>query len=130
MNKQLEENAVFTGTVSIANQVSADGSKPLQHASDGKDTEAWFKFKDEGEDRDSTAVVAAVQVTFDAPKTITSITFKQGGGSGDVIDSGKAYYQDADGVWNEAGAITSASDHEHAAVSEQPYRHRGRRQGG
>ncbi len=108
VNKQLDENAVFTGAVSIANQVSADGSKPLQNASDGKDTEAWFKFKDEGEDRDTTAVDAAVQVTFDSPKTITSITFKQGGGSGDVIDSGKAYYQDADGVWHEAGAITSA----------------------
>ena len=108
VNKQLDENAVFTGAVSIANQVSADGSKPLQHASDGKDTEAWFRFKDEGEDRDTTAVDAAVQVTFDSPKTITSITFKQGGGSDDVIESGKAYYQDVDGFWHEAGVITSA----------------------
>ncbi len=109
VNKQLDENAVFTGTVTVANQESADDSKPIQNASDGRDTEAWFTHKKaEPNKHDATIKDAAVQVTFDAPKTITSITFKQGGGSDDVIESGKAYYQDSEGVWHEAGAITSA----------------------
>ena len=109
VNKELQETGVFTGTVSIANQVSADNGKPIQNASDGRDnTEAWFKYKNEGEGRDNTVVDAAVQVTFDAPKTITSIVFKQGGDSTDVIESGKAYYQGTDDVWHEAGSITSA----------------------
>ena len=110
VNKQFEENAVFTGTVTVANQESADDSKPIQNASDGRDTEAWFTHKKaEPNKHDATIKDAAVQVTFDVPKTITSITFKQGGGnSTDVIESGKAYYQGADDVWHEAGAITSA----------------------
>lgn len=108
VNEQLEEGTVFTGAVSVANQESADAGRPLQNASDGKDTEAWFTHKKEEPNKhDATVKDAAVQVTFDSPETITSITFKQGGDSGDVIDSGKAYYLGADDVWHEAGAITS-----------------------
>lgn len=109
VNEQLEEGSMFTGAVSVANQELADAGRPLQNASDGKDTEAWFTHKKEEPNKhDATVKDAAVQVTFDSPETITSITFKQGGDSTDVIDSGKAYYQGVDDVWHEAGVITSA----------------------
>ncbi|MFR3452021.1 MAG: hypothetical protein ACLTSX_11275 [Collinsella sp.] len=48
-------------------------------------------------------------MTFDAPKTITSITFKQGGGSDDDHRVRQGLItQDVDGFWHEAGVITSA----------------------
>ena len=103
----IEEAAPITGTVSLENQVSAD-SKPIQNGSDGSEsTEIWLRKAAQGSDRDTTQAGAAVIVTFDAPKTIGSIVFKQGtSNAGDIITSGTAFYQTADGQWHEAGAIT------------------------
>ena len=109
INQKVETSATFTGTVTLANQESADTSKPLQNASDAKDTEAWFTEKREGEGKhDGTVKDAAVIVTFDSPKTIDAIVFKQGGNSSDVIDRGSAYYQGTDDAWHKVGDITSA----------------------
>ena len=47
-------------------------------------------------------------VTFDTPKTIDAIVFKQGGSSNtDFIDKGSAYWQDSEGAWHKAGDVTS-----------------------
>lgn len=109
LNGAVEESGIVTGTVSVANQEVASTDHPLQYASDGKDTEAWFTHKASGANKDDATVKdAAVQVTFETPQTIDAIVFKQGASnSGDVIDHGTAYYQDAEGVWHEAGAVTS-----------------------
>lgn len=109
INQQVESQSVFTGTVSLANQESADANKPLQNASDGQNTEAWFTHKKADPDKhDGTVKDAAVIVTFDAPKTIDAIVFEQGGAQSDndIIDEGTAFYQSADGVWHRAGDIT------------------------
>ena len=109
VNQEIETSATFTGTVTLAKQESADTSKPLQNASDAKDnTEAWFTEKRAGEGKhDGTVKDAAVIVTFDTPKTIDAIVFKQGGNSSDVIDKGSAYWQGTDGAWHKAGDVTS-----------------------
>lgn len=110
VNQEIETSSTFTGTVTLAKQESADTSKPLQNASDAKDTEAWFTEKREGEGKhDGTVKDAAVIVTFDTPKTIDAIVFKQGGDSKtDFIDKGSAYYQGTDDAWHKVGDITSA----------------------
>ena len=110
VNQEIETSSTFTGTVTLANQETADTSKPLQNASDAKDTEAWFTEKREGEGKhDGTVKDAAVIVTFDTPKTIDAIVFKQGGDSKtDFIDKGSAYYQGTDDAWHKVGDITSA----------------------
>lgn len=109
VNQKIETSGTFTGTVTLANQESADTSKPLQNASDAKDTEAWFTEKRaEPGKHDGTVKDAAVIVTFDAPKTIDAIVFKQGGSSNtDFIDKGSAYWQDSEGAWHKAGDVTS-----------------------
>ena len=109
VNQKVETSGTFTGTVTLANQESADTSKPLQNASDAKDTEAWFTEKRaEPGKHDGTVKDAAVIVTFDAPKTIDAIVFKQGGSSNtDCIDKGSAYWQDSEGAWHKAGDVTS-----------------------
>ena len=109
VNQKIETSGTFTGTVTLANQESADASKPLQNASDGKDTEAWFTHKRENPNKhDGTVKDAAVIVTFDTPKTIDAIVFKQGGSSNtDFIDKGSAYWQDSEGAWHKAGDVTS-----------------------
>ena len=109
VNQEIETSSTFTGTVTLAKQESADTSKPLQNASDAKDnTEAWFTEKRAGEGKhDGTVKDAAVIVTFDTPKTIDAIVFKQGGNSSDVIDKGSAYWQGTDGAWHKAGDVTS-----------------------
>lgn len=109
VNQEIETSSTFTGTVTLANQETADTSKPLQNASDAKDnTEAWFTEKRAGEGKhDGTVKDAAVIVTFDTPKTIDAIVFKQGGNSSDVIDKGSAYWQGTDGAWHKAGDVTS-----------------------
>lgn len=109
VNQKVETSGTFTGTVTLANQESADTSKPLQNASDAKDTEAWFTEKRaEPGKHDGTVKDAAVIVTFDAPKTIDAIVFKQGGSSNtDCIDKGSAYWQDSEGAWYKAGDVTS-----------------------
>lgn len=110
VNQKVETTGTFTGTVTLAKQETADTSKPLQNASDAKDsTEAWFteKAKDPGK-HDGTVKDAAVIVTFDTPKTIDAIVFKQGGDSNtDFIDKGSAYYQGTDNAWHKAGDVTS-----------------------
>ena len=109
VNQKIETSGTFTGTVTLANQESADTSKPLQNASDAKDTEAWFTEKRaEPGKHDGTVKDAAVIVTFDTPKTIDAIVFKQGGSSNtDFIDKGSAYWQDSEGAWHKAGDVTS-----------------------
>ena len=109
VNQKIETSGTFTGTVTLANQESADTSKPLQNASDGKDTEAWFTHKRENPNKhDGTVKDAAVIVTFDTSKTIDAIVFKQGGSSNtDFIDKGSAYWQDSEGAWHKAGDVTS-----------------------
>ena len=110
VNQEIETSSTFTGTVTLAKQESADTSKPLQNASDAKDnTEAWFTEKRAGEGKhDGTVKDAAVIVTFDTPKTIDAIVFKQGGASNtDFIDKGSAYYQGTDNAWHKAGDVTS-----------------------
>ena len=110
VNQEIETSSTFTGTVTLAKQESADTSKPLQNASDAKDnTEAWFTEKRAGEGKhDGTVKDAAVIVTFDTPKTIDAIVFKQGGDSKtDFIDKGSAYYQGTDNAWHKAGDVTS-----------------------
>ena len=109
VNQKVETTGTFTGTVTLANQETADTSKPLQNASDAKDnTEAWFTEKRAGEGKhDGTVKDAAVIVTFDTPKTIDAIVFKQGGDSKtDFIDKGSAYYQGTDNTWHKAGDVT------------------------
>lgn len=113
VNQKVETSNVFTGTVSVAKQEVADDSYPLQNASDAKDTEAWFTNKRSGEGKyDGTVKDAAVIVTFDAPKTIDTIVFKQGGAASetDLIDEGTAFYLGTDDVWHEAGAIEGKKD--------------------
>lgn len=113
VNQKVETFNVFTGTVSVAKQEVADDSYPLQNASDAKDTEAWFTNKRSGEGKyDGTVKDAAVIVTFDAPKTIDTIVFKQGGAASetDLIDEGTAFYLGTDDVWHEAGAIEGKKD--------------------
>ena len=109
VNQKIETSGTFTGTVTVAKQESADPSKPLQNASDAKDTEAWFTEKRaEPGKHDGTVKDAAVIVTFDTPKTIDAIVFKQGGSSNtDFIDKGSAYWQDSEGAWHKAGDVTS-----------------------
>lgn len=109
VNQKIETSGTFTGTVTLANQETADTSKPLQNASDGKDTEAWFTHKAaEPNKDDSTVKDAAVIVTFDAPKTIDAIVFKQSNSSStDFIDEGTAYYQGTDNFWYKVGDVTS-----------------------
>ena len=109
VNQKIETTGMFTGTVTLSKQETADTTKPLQNASDGKDTEAWFTEKREGEGKhDGTVKDAAVIVTFDTPKTIDAIVFKQGASNaGDVIDKGSAYYQGTDNAWHKVGDITS-----------------------
>lgn len=104
------QSGTFYGTVSVENQVSADNSRPLSNASDGKDnTEAWLTHGIGAQKDDATIQGAAVIVTFDGPKTIDTIVFKQAlsNNGGDAIDNGTAYYQTADNQWHEAGAITN-----------------------
>lgn len=102
------QDKVYTGNVTFANQVVADANHPAASASDGKDaTEAWFKKADAGDNKDTTQPGASVTVTFDEPHVIDAIVFKQGGSVTDVIESGKASYQTADGTWHDAGAITA-----------------------
>ena len=104
------ESATFFGTVSLEKQVSADNSKPLSNASDGKDnTEAWLTHGVGSQKDDGTEPGAAVIVTFDGVKSIDAIVFKQAlsNNGGDAIDNGTAFYQTADGTWHEAGAINN-----------------------
>lgn len=109
VNQKVETTGTFTGTVTLANQEVADDSKPLQNASDGKDTEAWFTHKKANPNKhDGTVEGAAVIVTFDTPKTIDAIVFKQSNSSStDFIDKGTAYYQGTDDAWHEVGTVTS-----------------------
>lgn len=109
VNQKVETAGTFTGTVTLANQETADTSKPLQNASDAKDTEAWFTHKAKDPNKhDGTVKDAAVIVTFDTPKTIDAIVFKQGGDSNtDFINKGSAYYQGTDNAWHKAGDVTS-----------------------
>ena len=98
--------------MTLANQETADTSKPLQNASDGKDTEAWLTHKAAEPDKDdSTVKDAAVIVTFDAPKTIDAIVFQQGASqAGDVIDEGAGVLSGTNGTWQPAGAITKRDE--------------------
>ncbi len=104
------ESATYFGTVTLEKQVSADNSKPLGNASDGKDgTEAWLTHGVGDQKDDGTEAGAAVIVTFDGVKSIDTVVFKQAisNNGGDAIDNGTAYYQTADGQWHEAGAINN-----------------------
>ena len=95
-----EDPAVYTGTVSLENQVDTGYGSPTS-ASDAQDgTYGWFK---NAQGKDYTVEGAAVVVAFDGAKTIGSIVFKQD--SGDAIASGMAYYQGADDQWHEVGNV-------------------------
>ena len=94
------ESAVFTGAVSLENQVDTGYGSPAS-ASDAQDgTYGWFK---NAQGKDYTVEGAAVVVTFDGTKTIGGIVFKQD--SGDAIVSGTAYYKGTDDQWHEAGSV-------------------------